>query len=267
MHRAIVFCLSAALCLSALTGCASKYGEQHTQVNYYPACYQPISDLRSNENTVGKSTAIGAGIGAASGALIGFLTTGKWEGALVGAAVGGAGGTMVGASYGQRQKEKNDNIRLAGYLQDLDGDISNLDVTSAAARSSLQCYDKQFNVLLREIKSKQISREAAQRRFAEIQSGREEAIAILGNAYQHATNLNQQYEQAFASEEQQIQAPAKRASYQQNSKALNTARQRKQTLARKTTAISQEKAEAQDVSKSQMKEINEAMAELSEIRA
>lgn len=259
-------CAVIALTFLILPGCASKYAEQRTQVYYYPACYQPIQDLRNNEGNVGKSTAVGAGIGAVGGALIGLLATGKWQGAVMGAAVGGVGGTMAGAAYGRRQQERDDNMRLAGYLQDIDGDISNLDITSAAARTSLQCYDRQFNVLLGQIKSRQITREAAQQRFAEIQNGREEAIAILGNAYQYGSNMNQQYEQAFVSEERQISAPVKRASYQQNARTLNTARQRQRRLTQKTEAINETRSMAQANTAQQTQQINSAMAELQDIR-
>lgn len=267
MSRTFVVCLIGALVASSLTGCASKYGEQTTQVNYYPACYRPIQDLRANEHNVAKSTAVGAGIGAASGALIGLLTTGKWQGAVMGAAIGGVGGTMVGNMYGRKQQEKNDNIRLASYCQDLDGDISNLDATSAAARASLQCYDREFNALLAGIRARQLTRDVARSRFVEIQNGREEAIRILGNAYDYGSNMNQEYEKAFASEEQAIRAPQKQASYRQNSRALNDARQRKKSLAQKTAAIKEERTTAQNATSRQTKEINEALAELESIKA
>lgn len=271
MRRFIAKILSISLGLLVLSGCASKYGEPRTQPQYYPGCYRPIQDLRDREHSVGKSTAVGAGIGAASGALIGLLTTGKWQGALMGAAVGGVGGTMVGNMYGRKQQMRDDNIRLNSYLQDLDGDISNLDVTGAAARTALQCYDRQFQGLLSAIRARQISREAAAARFREIQDGREEAIAILGNAAAYGENLSQQYEHAFVSEQQQIQTPQKvsqnRAQYQRNAATLNAAKKRKQTLAHRTAAIRQERSVAQNTTSQQMQEINQAMAELQEIHS
>ncbi len=249
-------------------GCASKYGEQKTQAVYYPACYQPIQDLRSGENTVAKSTAGGALLGAFTGAMIGLITTGKWQGAVVGAATGGVAGTMAGNAYGRKQQEKDDNIRLNSYLQDIDGDISNLDVTSAAARASLQCYDRQFNVLLSEIRAKRIAREAAEKRFAEISSGREEAIAILGNAAQYGANLNQEYENAFASEQQQLNATRQQpVVYQQKTAAIARAKRRKADLARKTADINLQKQQAQNDSAAQTRQINEAYAALADIRS
>lgn len=257
--------------LGILPGCASKYGDQHTAVNYYPACYRPIQDLRDNEHNVGKSTGIGAGIGAVGGALIGLLATGKWQGAVMGAAVGGAGGAMVGNAYGSKQQERDDNVRLASYLQDIDGDISKLDVVSAAATNSLQCYDRQFQILLAAIKARQITREAAAQRYAEIQSGREEAIAILGNAYQHGNTMAQDYENAFINEQKQIQTPQKMAkgpvALQQKQRAIAQGRQRNQALIRKTSSIQQKRDTALADSSRQTREINEAYAALSDIRS
>jgi len=251
-------------------GCASKYGEQSTRVNYYPACYQPIQDLRDSDNTVAKNTAGGALVGAFAGAMLGLITTGKWQGAAIGAATGGVAGTMVGNMYGRKQQEKNDNIRLNSYLQDLDGDISNLDVAGAAARTSLQCYDRQFNALLAEIRGRRIAREAAEKRFAEISAGREEAIAILGNAAQYGQNLNQEYENAFASEQRQMNAPAKaeqKVVYQQNAAAFKKAKQRKSALVQKTAQLSNERQRAINDTSTQTRQINEAYAALADIRS
>ncbi|MDR2604184.1 MAG: hypothetical protein LBC55_02385, partial [Desulfovibrio sp.] len=71
------FLTRTALCLFllpalSLSGCASKYGEQTTQVNYYPDCYAPIKDLRSSEYATAKSAGAGAAVGAVLGALVGY---------------------------------------------------------------------------------------------------------------------------------------------------------------------------------------------------
>lgn len=258
--------------LFGLGGCASKYGTQNTSVTYYPGCYRPIADLRENEHSTAQGTATGAVIGALGGALIGLLATGgKWQGAVIGGATGGVAGTMAGNMYARKQQEADDNRRLASYLQNLDGDISNLDLTSAAARASLQCYDNQFNQLIAAIRARQIDRMSAAARYAEISSGREEAIAILGNAVQYGRNLDQQYEEAFMSEEQNLARPRPRAERApvaaQGKKHLNVARSRKQVLVQKTQAIEEEKSAAQQASSRQTREINEVMANLEDIRA
>ena len=97
-HR--VFLPGLALLLAAgllFGGCTSKYGAQKTRVNYYPQCYQPVAQLRQDENSTGTSTAVGATGGALLGALIGGLATGKVEGAVAGAAVGGVSGAVTAA--------------------------------------------------------------------------------------------------------------------------------------------------------------------------
>lgn len=273
MRRVICLLIISALAISSLSGCASKYGAQKTAVQYYPACYRPIADLRSHENDVNKGAGGGALVGALGGALIGLLASGgKWQGAVAGAAVGGASGAIAGGMYAQSQKEREDNMRLASYLQNLDGDISNLDVAGAAARASLQCYDQAFNALLTQIRARTISRQAAAQRYGEIISGREEAIAILGHAVDNGRNLNQQYEQAFLNEERQINAPQPavapdKPARVRKTQALQTARQKKQVLTRKTSDLAREREEAQMASARQTREINEAMANLQDIRS
>ena len=261
MRRLLALILTIPLLLSGLAGCASRYGEQKTTVNYYPGCYRPIQDLRDREYDVAKGAGGGAALGALGGALLGmFLSGGKWQGAVAGAATGAAAGGIMGASTAQAQRERDDNKRMATYLQNIDGDISDLDITSAAARTSLQCYDQQFALLLKDIRAKAIDRETAAKRFAEISSGREEAIALLGNAVSHARNLDEQYEQAFASEERAVtQSPARQ---KQKAQAIRVARQKKQALTQKTAALDREKSEASQVTARQTQEINEALADI-----
>ena len=172
----------------------------------------------------------------------------------------------MGNIYAQKQRQRDDNQRLASYLQDIDGDISDLDITGAAARTSLQCYDQQFALLLKDIRAKAIDRETAAKRFAEISSGREEAIALLGTAVAHARDLDQQYEEAFANEERAVTSPRAAAQGQdrqrQNVRAINAARQKKQNLTQKTAALDREKTEAAQVTTRQTQEINEALADI-----
>lgn len=279
MRRLGALTLIAVLTLPVLPGCASKYGEQKTAVNYYPACYRPIQDLRDREHDVAKATAGGGIMGALGGALIGLLATGKWEGAVMGGAMGGVAGTVAGNIYASKQREADDNRRIASYLQDIQGDISNLDVVGAAARNSLECYDRQFAVLVREIKDRTITRDAAQARYAEIVSGREEAIAILGNAANHARSLDQEYEKALMAEQQQLQTPAKMAqgpvAASQKAAAINTVRKRKSVALNQTAAsLETDKSRAQTVSSQQKAEMTNVLREaedaekaLKEIRA
>lgn len=267
MKKTLVCFLAVALVMPVLTGCASKYGEQKTVVNYYPACYQPIQELREREHNVAKTTVGGAVVGALGGAFLGFLASGgKWEGAVIGAAAGGVTGTVAGNIYASKQQEVDDNRRLASYLQDIDGDISNLDVVGAAARNSLQCYDRQFATLIKDMKAGTISREAAQARYGEISSGREEAIAILGDAASYARNLDSQYEQALVAEQRNLETPVKVAegpvAVKRKSAAINTARKRKTTLVQAANSFDAEKSAAQRVSGSQNAEMQTVLRDL-----
>jgi len=97
----LCFFLAAGLLVS---GCTSQYGDQKTKVNYYPQCYQPVNQLRQDENSTGKSTAAGAVGGALLGALIGGLATGKASGAVAGAVAGGAAGAVAGNVYGKSKR-------------------------------------------------------------------------------------------------------------------------------------------------------------------
>ena len=257
------------MCCSITGGCASKYGEQKTAVNYYPACYAPIQDLRDREYDVGKTTGGGAVMGALAGALIGLLASrGKVEGALVGAAAGGATGAVAGNIYAKKQRQHADNSRMAAYMQAIDGDISALDISSAAARSSLQCYDRQFEGLLTAIREKKIDRNAACVRFAEISSGREEAIALLGDAALRGRDLDQRYEEAFRQDEQLLTAQASRqagrnaASSRAAATQLKDVRQKKRQLTATTEKLTREKATAEEVSAEQLDRLQKSLLDI-----
>ena len=146
-------------CIALLGGCASKYGAQTTQVNYYPQCYSPVAQLRADEDRVTNSTAGGAAGGALLGALIGGLATGKVEGALAGAVAGGAAGAVGGNIYGKSQQRENDRRLLASYAAQLGEDSAGMDRATAAARLSARCYDEQFKKAAAQYKAGAITRQ------------------------------------------------------------------------------------------------------------
>ncbi len=255
------------LVFSILPGCASKYGTQNTMVNYYPACYAPISDLRAREHNVGEGTATGAFLGAMGGALLGLLAGGgKWQGAAVGAATGAVTGTMMGNAYAQRQQQIDDNRHMAAYLENIDGDISNLDLAGAAARNSLQCYDRQFDVLLKQIRARTITRQEASLRFAEISSGREEAISILGHTAAYGRNMAQQYEDAFAQEEQAPGARGvkKSGATRKARQTVDAAKSRQRVLQHKAKSMDEEIVAAQSNTAKQNREMNAELGKIYE---
>lgn len=149
--------------------CASKYGEQKTKVEYYPACYQPVKDLRDHEHDGVTATIIGGVGGAIVGsALVGVLSGMKPAGFITGAVAGAALGGMVSNVYWKAAKERDDTKRLYKYSELIDGDVSQMDVVQAAATASLQCYDRELAALVRNIKERKIDRQAAETRYREI---------------------------------------------------------------------------------------------------
>ena len=201
------------MALLALPGCASKYGAQQTKVNYYPACYQPVKQLRDDENYVAKSTATGAVGGALLGALIGGLATGKVEGALAGAAAGGIAGGVAGHAYGKHQQASRDRELVQAYSEQLGYEASGMARSTAAARVAQQCYDQEFDRAKRDFRSRKISQAEFQARYAEIRSGLQETSYILTERYDSMAKKDAEYEKALAKD------PALRAHVQSSAPA------------------------------------------------
>lgn len=255
MRRSLCLLVSAALAVSLSSGCASKYGTQKTEVHYYPACYDPIQKLRKEEKSVTDSTVGGSAVGALGGALLGVLVTGKAEGALIGAVAGAAGGAVVGNQLAKNRQIASQNQRMAAYLNDLDGSIANLNIVSASARSSLQCYDRQFKLLVTAIRKKRVTHAEAQRMFAEIRSGTEEASALLGELESEARDMERQYREALASEEQRLRTtqagPSRTAAHNELRRAQRSCNTlqggAKKAAAQKAAADSQLKAQQDEL--------------------
>jgi outer membrane lipoprotein SlyB len=193
-----VFLLPALL----LSGCAGKYGEQATQVNYYPDCYAPINDLRASEYTTVKSAGAGAAVGAILGALIGYAATGKASGAVAGAALGGTAGGGAGAAYGSYKSKQDERARLDEYNARLDGDIREIDRATAAAKVARECYSRQFTAAVSEFKAGHISKDQFNDRRIEITQGLEEAANILGEKGRSSAQIAEEYNRALNSGQQ-----------------------------------------------------------------
>ncbi|MDR1658991.1 MAG: hypothetical protein LBR94_01450 [Desulfovibrio sp.] len=207
--------------LAGLSGCASKYGKQTTNVERYPQCYVPIRKLREEENNIAKTTAGGAAAGALLGAIIGGLATGKVEGAVAGGVAGGLAGGVMGYSQSKQRQIRDQNARMAAYLRDLDGDIAGIDAVNASARHSLQCYDKEFKLLIDDYRNGRISRVELDKSYQEIKSGMGEAEHLLGAAVERNQERDAQYEAALAGESRTISATAPQQRSAQSPAALN----------------------------------------------
>lgn len=209
MRFTLLFCKANPLIWLALlsfmaTGCTSKYGPQLTTANYYPQCYQPIAELRKDENSAATATATGAVGGALLGALIGGLVTGKAQGAAIGAVAGGAGGAVAGHAYGKNQQGKRDQQKLASYLQQLDGESANMDRATAAAKVAVRCYDSQFTKAAADLKSGRITKQDFTNRYGEIRSGLEETSRILRNTGSSMAQKDIEYQRVLKEEDPQF---------------------------------------------------------------
>ncbi len=183
-----------------MTGCASKYGTQTTQVKHYPACYQPVAELRNDENLTGNATATGAVGGAIVGAILGGLLTGKASGALVGAAAGGAAGAVGGNIYGKNQQAKRDAQFYAKYASQLNSETASMNRATAAAKIASQCYEREFTAAISQAKAGTITKQQLSARYTEIRAGLEETARILQTTYTNSAEKDLEYQKVMTQE-------------------------------------------------------------------
>ena len=188
------------LMVSMLFSCASKHDSVNANVHYYGVCYRHIKMLKDNEKNITSGTTTGAVLGILTGTLIG-LSRGNVRSAVVGGIVGGATGALAGNLSARHENQRAENKYMFEYMENLEGDIKNLNIITVAATRSLECYDAQFEFLLDDIRNRMITRYDAEKRFDEIIQGRDEAIKLLGEAETHGRDLEKQYEKAFSDEQ------------------------------------------------------------------
>ncbi|WLH01152.1 type VI secretion system-associated lipoprotein TagQ [Pseudomonas beijingensis] len=189
---------------TVLTGCATSPTSKvasSTKVEYYPNCYEPVQHLRSTEGNMTKSVVTGAAVGAVGGALLGVLTADK-EDRGRNAAIGAAGGALAGGAagyYTERQKQiADDNQRIASYAADVNKSVSDIDRSTAYAKTSQQCYQNAFSKLVADRKAKTVNDTEGRKRLAEIVAGLKESndliVAVNGKASEDLNNYTQAYE-------------------------------------------------------------------------
>ncbi|PMY33944.1 type VI secretion-associated lipoprotein TagQ [Pseudomonas sp. GW456-L14] len=199
-------------CALLLGGCAgfgapsSKVAAQ-TKVEYYPQCYEPVSQLRSSDKSMTKSVATGA----IAGGLLGGLT-----GALVGnsgdagrnALIGAAAGALVGGAtgyYSERQKQiSDDRARIASYASDIGQSTGEIDRSISYTRTAQNCYQREFTSLLNARKAKKISDSEGRLRLAEIVSGLKETNELMAAADGRAGESIDVYTQAYEKDLQTV---------------------------------------------------------------
>ncbi|OEC45714.1 type VI secretion-associated lipoprotein TagQ [Pseudomonas sp. 1D4] len=198
--------ITAVTCTSVLlTGCAgmgspSSKVAATTKAEYYPQCYQPVSQLRASDQAVTQSMATGAIAGGVLGALAGGLSSDEHAGR--NALIGAAGGALVGGAAGyytaRQQQIADDNARIASYATDIDSSSGELDRSIRYASAAQSCYQREFNNLMNARKSKSISDSEGRLRMAEIVAGLQETNALMaavdGRAGENINTYTQAYE-------------------------------------------------------------------------
>jgi len=196
-QRLLVVILVLCIAPFGLSGCASK--ETFTPT-VYRDCYDPIKKLRDDERRVASKTAATAAFVAAGYLAICLASGGKPVPCLLGATIAAAAAGAVAYHNAVKQQTKDENARMARYMMDLDGDISNLNIATASARMAIQCYEGKFQTALSRYKKKEISREQLDASYAEITGGIEEAQKILGKVIVSAEKNDKQYRAAIEEE-------------------------------------------------------------------
>lgn len=203
--------LSAVTCTGVLlTGCASLSSPSSqvaatTQVEYFPQCYEPVQQLRSSDEAMSRSIAIGAVTGGLMGAIGGALVDDEKRGR--NAAIGAAGGALAGgavAYYNQRQQQiSDDNARLASYAADIDTNNQAIDRNIRYASAAQSCYQQAFTQLRADRKANKVSDADGRKRLAEIVSGLSETNALLakvdGRTGENISTYTQAYEKDLQS--------------------------------------------------------------------
>lgn len=181
--KKLALCLMLVLLLIFPGGCAKKTEE--VKVHYYPKCHEPLAYVHSRASGSGKAiagSAIQGGVISGIAAAIASAITGSLRpvGVLAGVGAGAAVGGLVGGLNQHSNLEKEDNQHLSQYLEEIDGDINNMDIVTAAATVSRQCYSRAFTALTQEMREGKIDGATATARFEEIQAGTKEADQLLG---------------------------------------------------------------------------------------
>lgn len=197
---------TAVTCTSVLlTGCAgmgspSSKVAASTKAEYYPQCYQPVSQLRASDQAMTQSVATGAIAGGVIGALAGGLSGGDHAGR--NALIGAAGGALVGGAAGyysaRQQQIADDNARIASYASDIDRSSGEIDRSIKYASAAQNCYQREFANLQASRKAKTVSETEGRLRLAEIVSGLNETNALMaavdGRAGENINTYTQAYE-------------------------------------------------------------------------
>lgn len=180
MKKSLMLLFIDLMLVALATGCTSKSLQQKEGDYYYPACYAPIQKQRFNSC---------------------FFSTDVLADPI--------------KQIAKARQIEDENTRMATYLSDIEGSISDINSQTASAKAALQCYDKQFEILLTSVKRKKISPEKAQPLFYEILFGTNKATALLRGVGDEALDMETRYRAALATEEQELRTNTKKRSSSQ----------------------------------------------------
>lgn len=181
--------------LPVITGCARQNENlTSTEARFYPRCQEPLEYLRnrgSATRAIAGSAATGTLISGLGSVIVGAIGGNLNAGNILANVAAGAvvGGTIGGISYAGSNRE--DTRQLSAYLEQIDGDISDIDnVETAGATVALQCYNKAFKDLLEQVRKRNLEKASAEERFFEINNG----IRETGNYLKKEENLDEMRE-------------------------------------------------------------------------
>ncbi len=227
------FSMLVLICLAAfLTACAPQAKIPKINAEYYPQCVKPFQDLAEAQKALVQRTIVSGVVGAAGGAAVGALVSGDWKGALAGGLIGGVSAGAVGYASGKQQQIKDVKARLASYRADMTTDIKNMSQVELYSMLSLQCYVREFKILLGSYRAHRILEADFKSHYAEIRNGMTQISTVLDDAYKQSVKREQEFRNALASERELAKAKPK------ENRTLAAAEQKR---SRQTKAISKVK--------------------------
>lgn len=196
-----------------LSGCA---GIRTTTGYYYPECntYCASVEAHANDGQLVKSVAGGVVMGALSGAMVGLLSGRDYRSALIGAGVGGlVGGTAGYFYFKEKIKEYMDpRQRYESYLEDASTQKQALLALQRDVIASRNCYDEKWKEVIAEFDSGIMSKEEAEKRLKEINTGLEQVKEIIAKSKDDLIKQRKQTEMAME-EERKLQEEMGQYSY------------------------------------------------------
>jgi uncharacterized protein YcfJ len=221
--------ICALLVIFFASGCATgKLGTKSFSTNFYPSCYQPVSELREDAKKLGKNVLGGAVMGALFGAAAGALLGDKTEDVILGTVIGAAAGAGISYLITTEVQNKAQKERYEIYSKNLETDYKNLDSAVAAARLTIDCYKNTYNQLNTDYQAGRISKDEMKKRLQEIRDGTNDAKLILTAFHDAAGEQVDTYAEIVKMEtaRKEDKLPAKSVgSIQGNAKKLETKRE------------------------------------------